>query len=114
MPERLVVAQTVAQGLLQRGQGLKEPMMGRTAPPYLPEACDHLPWWTVAGQPVQLQMGHLLEYLGDQSAAMPGGMVDHQHDAPVLRGWIGPSGITPGLGQRFLPAPLPRRRLLSL
>jgi hypothetical protein len=72
MPERLVVAQTVVQGLLARGQGLKEPIMGRTAPPYLPELLDHLQLGTGAGQPGQLQMGYRLEYLGDQGSAMPG------------------------------------------
>jgi hypothetical protein len=60
MLQRVVVAQTVAQRLLALSDGLKEPIMGRPASQYLPEALNHLEAWTRAGQPVQGDMGQFL------------------------------------------------------
>ena len=103
MPECLVIAQIVTQGLLERAHRDKEPIVGRTAPQHPPEALDHLQLRTIAGQPVQLDMRQLVERRGDQGALVPGGVVDHQHDARVLRSRIGPGDI----------AQVPRKRLLQ-
>ena len=65
MPECLVVAQTMASGPLQPRYRVEEPMMGRAAPPSLPDTFDNLQLRPVAGQPVSRQMRPRLERLGD-------------------------------------------------
>jgi hypothetical protein len=72
MPERLVIAQAVGQGLLERAHRRKEPIIGRTSPQYLPEALDHLQLRTITGQPVQFDMQQVFECPGDHSAFVSG------------------------------------------
>jgi hypothetical protein len=90
MSERLIIAQTIAQRLLERPYLCKEPIVGGAPPQHPPEALDHLELGTVAGQPVYLQVWPLGEHLGDQGTFVPGGVVDHQRHSGVLRGRTSP------------------------
>jgi hypothetical protein len=114
MPERLVVAQTVVQRLLERAHRRKEPIVGRTPSQHPPEALDHLELGTVAGQPVHLQLGPLGEHFGAHGPLVPGGVVEHQHHSGVLRGRIGPRHSTQVARKRRLQAALPRCGRLPL
>jgi hypothetical protein len=114
MPERLVVTEAVAQRLLQLAQGPKEPIMGRPAPPHLPEALDQLQVWALARPPRQLDMRPLLAHLGNQGTPVPGGVVKHQDDPRVLGGRIRPRTIAHVARTPFSQAPRPRRGLLPL
>jgi hypothetical protein len=104
MPECLVIAQTVTQGLLERAHRRKQPVVRSTSPPYPPEALDHLELGTGAGQPVQLQVWHLGEHRSDHGAFVPRGVVDHQHHCGGLRRRISARDIAQ--------VALPRYRLL--
>jgi hypothetical protein len=79
MCQRVVVAQSVAQGVLELGQGQKEPIVGGLSPQHPPEALDDLALWTIARQPRALKMRTRFELLSDQGPPMPGGVVEHEH-----------------------------------
>ena len=93
MLEGLVVAETVAQGLLQPGLCGKEPIVRGPAPPHLLAALNDLQLRAVAGQSVQPELWQLVEHLGDQATVMPGRIVDDEYDVGVACGGIRPADI---------------------
>ena len=94
MFESLVVAETVAQGLLQPGLCGKEPIVRGPTPQHFPEALNDLQLRTVAGPSVQPELWQLVEHLGHQATVMPGRIIDDEHDLRVLRGGIRSADIT--------------------
>lgn len=55
MFQSLVLAQAVAQGVLELRRRQKEPIGGGPSPQHPPEALDDLELWTIAGQARELQ-----------------------------------------------------------
>jgi hypothetical protein len=114
MPERWVIAQTLAQRLRERPDHGKEPIGGGPPSPHPPAALAHLELGTGAGQPVPLQVWPLGEPRGEHGAFVPGGVVDHQHHSGVRRGRISPGHIAPVARTRFVQTALPRGGLWPL
>jgi hypothetical protein len=83
MFQGLVVAQALAQGVLELGQRQKEPIV-HSPPQYPPEALDDLELWAIAGQPIELQVRAHFERLSDAASRMPGGIIDHDDHAGIL------------------------------
>jgi hypothetical protein len=114
MFQGVVVAQGVAQGLLELGQRQKEPIVGGSPPQHPPEALDDLELWMIAGQARELQMRELLARLSDEGPVMPRGVVDHEHHAGMFGRGIS-SGDIPQVPRKALwQAPWPRPGLLQL
>jgi hypothetical protein len=114
MPEGLVVAQTIAQGPLERAHRGKEAIMCRAASQDLPEALNHLELGAVARQPIQLQVREAFEPRGDQGPLVPGGVVDHQDHAWRSGLGISSCNIPQVLDERRLQGALGRRGPLAL
>jgi hypothetical protein len=66
--------------------------VGGPSPQHPPEALNDLELGTIAGQPVELQMGERFEGLGDQGSPMPGSIVDHEHHTGIVRRGIRVAG----------------------
>lgn len=112
MPERLVIAQTVTPGLLERAHRRQEPVVSGPPPPSPPEALEHLELGTGAGPPGQLPVWHLGEHLGEHGSLLPRGVVAHQHHWGIVRRRRAPSAIAPVARNPCVPAALPRSRRL--
>ena len=102
MLEGLVVTEIVPQRLLELGHGREETIVGGASPEHLPEPLDHLQLGTIAGEGVQLQMREGPQHCGDYGASVPGGFVDHDHDAGILRSRVGPCDVAHMASKRLL------------
>jgi hypothetical protein len=102
MLERLVVTQTVPQRPLELDQGRKESIVGGASPEHLPEPLDHLQLGTVARQWIEFQMWGIRQHGRDQGPLVPGGFVDHDHHAGILRRGLGAGNVTQMAGERLL------------
>ena len=102
MLECLVVTETVPQRLLELGHGREESIVSGASPEHLPEPLDHLQLGTIAGEWGQLQMREGRKYSCDAGAPVPGGFVDHDHDAGILPRGIGPCDVVQMARKRLL------------
>ena len=102
MLECLVVTETVPQRLLELGHGREESIVSGASPEHLPEPLDHLQLGTIAGEWVQLQMREGPKHCCDDGASVPGGFVDHDHDAGILRSGVGPCDVAQMASKRLL------------
>ena len=108
MLECLVVTETVPQRLLELGHDREESIVSGASPEHLPEPLDHLQLGTIAGEWVQLQMREGPKHCCDYGASVPGGFVDHDHDAGILRSGVGPCDVAQMASKRLLPRALRR------
>jgi hypothetical protein len=94
--ERLVVAQTVAPRLVERGKGAKQPMLGGAPSPHLPPPLTHWPLGTVAGPRGPFQRWGRCQHLGDDGPCVPRGLVAHPY-----HGGDGAAGEVRALSRRW-------------
>jgi len=109
MAKGLVIAQTVAHGLLARADRRQSPGVRRTPPP---DPLEHLERGTGAGPARSLQGWSRGEPLGDHGALGPRGVLAPQPHGGRRRHRSAPSAIAPVAGPPRLPAARPRESLL--
>lgn len=81
----LVVAETVAQRLVDLGDGRQQPIMSGPPASHFLETLDHVQLGAVAGQRRDFQRRKCCKNRVNRGSLMPGRVVNDQHDPGLLR-----------------------------
>ena len=88
VPQGLEVTQARPQRCFQVCQGIEQAVVRRPSPQLLPKSFDRIQLRTVARQSLEFQVRVVFQRLVNGLAAMPRGVVDHQHDLRIVLLWI--------------------------